>query len=43
MSGKIDTIFVASERVLAMLSAEYSVGRAFAQPTLRNDILVPSE
>ena len=43
MSGKVDTIFVASERILAMLAAEHAVGRAFAQPSLRNDILVPTE
>lgn len=43
MSGKVDTIFVASERILAMLAAEHSVGRAFTQPSLRNDILVPTE
>lgn len=39
MSGKIDTVFFATERILSILEAENSVGVVETNSSLRNDIL----
>ena len=43
MSGKIDTIFFATERILSMIEAEHSLAVPAARPSgFRKDILVPA-
>ncbi len=39
MSGKIDTVFFATERILSMLEAENSAGTVDTNSAIRNDIL----
>lgn len=42
MSGKIDTIFFATERILSLLENQHSIAPIEMPPTLRQDILTPS-